>query len=299
MRKVNGNVGDDVFTLFLGDLERYPVPSPERERELGRLIQDGLQARRILAGKTVSRKEKTKLLKQVQAGDAAYAEMVCSNLRLVVHWAKQFRDRGVELVDLVQDGITGLMHAVEKFDWTKGYKFSTYGSWWIRQALQRSVAASSAIRLPLEVFENRGQIARLCQEFMLEHHRSPTREEIADRLGLTVSRIRFAETAAIASRSLDHPAADDVGAPLGELVAKAEDPTNDVIDALERSEVQEAVRRLPKPYRTVIQLRFGIGVDRPHSINEVSTLLSMGTRRVRVVERDGITLLRGDRSLAA
>jgi RNA polymerase primary sigma factor len=268
---VQGDVRDAV-SLFLADLEKYPVPSPERQIEL---------ARRIAGGDAEAR-----------------SEMVRCNLRLVVHWARKSAGKGVDMADLIQEGVFGLMHAVDKYDWERGFAFSTYASWWIRQSIQRAFLTKYTIRLPLEVIENQTGVARLQDEFLGTLQRLPTAEEIEESLSISSSRRRMAEEAAHVTTSLDRTASVDGTTALGDLIAGV-DPDDDVEAAMSREAVRQAISALPQPYRTVVELRFGFDDDCPRSFHHVATTLKMSERTVKRIEAQAFAMLRSSPILAA
>lgn len=223
----------DLMRLYLDDVGRQPMPTPEEQTELAR---------------------------RVGRGDrAARDEMIAANLRLVVFWARRYQGRGVDLVDLVQEGTLGLIHAVERFEWQRGFRFSTYASWWIRQALQRAVlGASRTIRLPERATAGAGG-------------GDPDAEGSPAGLPRVVA-------------SLDQPVADGGGL-LGDLIASDEVAVEDeVADGVSRAALRAAVERLPEPERTVIRARFGLSGDPPASLASTARVLAVGIRRVRQVE---------------
>src|SRR5579864_1426861 len=193
----NSTSTHDGIRLFLDDLDRYPLPDHEQQVEL---------AKRVAAG-----------------DDEARREMIAANLRLVVHWARRYQDRGVDFGDLVQEGTFGLMRAVDKFDWQRGFRFSTYATWWIRQALQRAVQQhGNTIRVPMEVAEQVQRADRVTWELAADLQRDPTAAEVAEASGVTEKDLECLHAAARVVASLDQPAGADTGTALGDLVG-AED----------------------------------------------------------------------------
>jgi RNA polymerase primary sigma factor len=250
----------DTIRLFLDDLERYPLPGPEEQIELA---------------------------KAVAAGDEeARRRMIAANLRLVIHWARRYQDRGVDFADLLQEGTFGLMRAVDKFDWERGFRFSTYATWWIRQALQRAVQQhGNTIRVPMEVAELAQRIDRTTWELANELRRDPTRAEIAEAAGVDEETVDQLGQAARVTASLDQPAGADSTTPLGDLVG-AEDASFE--DEVERELVMERVRaavdRLGELERAVVRLRFGLDTGSPVSLQATAAQLGIGVRRARQAE---------------
>jgi RNA polymerase primary sigma factor len=223
----------DSMTLFMNQIGRWPLLTASDEVELAKRIERGdLQAKE---------------------------RMINSNLRLVVHNARRYTGHGVSLGDLVQEGIIGLNRAVEKFDWRKGFKFSTYATWWIRQACQRAVAnQSKTIRIPVHVDERRTKLARAGQRFEIQHGRAPTLEELAEAGGMSLQHAQEALAAVEASVSLNQHMGDD-GGELGDLFADPEsvDPESVAVGAVRGAAVRQAVAKLPERERRIIELRFG------------------------------------------
>jgi RNA polymerase primary sigma factor len=227
--------------LYLDDVGRVPLPTAE---------------------------EQVRLAQRVEAGDEeARAEMIAANLRLVVHWARRYQGRGVDLVDLVQEGAFGLMRAVEKFDWRKGFKFSTYATWWIRQSLQRAVQSKGrAIRLPEDAV---------------------AAEAAAEREG-DESQPHLPRVVA----SLDQPLGSEATATLGDVLTGEQiDLEEEVAHAISLERLDEAIERLPDLERAVVRLRFGLDGQPPASLETTAKQLGIGVRRVRSIEASALRFL--------
>jgi RNA polymerase primary sigma factor len=256
--------------LLLRDLDRYPMPNYDEQVELA---------------------------KRVSAGDEeAKKQMVAANLRLVLHWARRYQDRGVEMVDLVQEGTFGLLRAVEKFDWERGFKFSTYATWWIRQALQRAVQQHGrTIRIPLEVGEQLQRLEATTAELTSLYGRKPTDDELTEATGMTKAERRNLEGLAGVTASLDQPASSDSSTTLGDLVAPSND---DWVGSIEQAMLDEqllgALDQLSDLQREVLTLRFGLGGESPLSLQATANRLDIGVRRVRRAEEEALAVLRED-----
>jgi RNA polymerase primary sigma factor len=260
-------VSVDSLQLFLSEIGRHPLLTPSEE---------------------------VALAKRVERGDAAAKErMITSNLRLVVSIAKRYRNRGVPFGDLIQDGVIGLNRAVEKFDWRKGYKFSTYATWWIRQAVQRSIAGQSrTIRVPTHVHERRHTLDRHARRLAPQLGRDPTNEELAEASGIALKHVEEALGVVEARVSLNQRVGNEENAELGELFAdeNADDPGELADASLRTRELRRALTELPERERRVLELRFGIDGE-PHSLEAIGRELGLSRERIRHLEGDGLAKL--------
>jgi RNA polymerase primary sigma factor len=265
----------DSLQLFLNEAGRYPLLTAAEEVELA---------------------------KRIERGDLAAKErMITSNLRLVVSIAKRYQTQGITLGDLVQEGVIGLIRATEKFDWRKGFKFSTYATWWIRQAVQRGVANKArTIRIPVHVVEREQKVSRAERELLARLGRAATDDEVAAHSKLPLSQVLEVRAAARAVASTDAPIGADGDASLGELFAAQGPSTEDEADATLRDDaVRRAVAKLPDRQRDVIALRFGLVGEGPTSLEQIGKQLGLTRERVRQIEAEALRRLAEDEDLAA
>jgi RNA polymerase primary sigma factor len=276
---VNGDLAEsttDALQLFLNEMGKYKLLTAEEEVELAKRIERGDKEAKDL--------------------------MVNSNLRLVVSIAKRYQGHGLSLLDLIQEGIIGLIRAVEKFDWRRGYKFSTYATWWIRQAVQRGVANKAReIRIPVHIVDRERKIARAERELMAKLGRAPEEAEIAKAAKLPLKQVREVRQAARAVTSLDKPVGEEGGTSLGELVAGDEPGPEETLHvSLEEDMLRRAVESLPDRHQEIVKLRYGLNGDTdPKSLEEIGRHLGLTRERVRQLEADALERLAVTREIEA
>ena len=248
--------------------------------------------------------EEVELAKRVERGDKeAKDRMINSNLRLVISIAKRYQGHELPLLDLIQEGIIGLIRAVEKFDWRRGFKFSTYATWWIRQAVQRGVANKArTIRIPVHISEREQRLRRAERELRAKLGRDPDEKEVAKAAKLPLEQVREVREAARAVTSLDRPVGEEGDATFGDLVAKehAPPPEEEVRVTLGREALHRAVAELPDREREVVKLRYGLNGDSdPASLDEIGRRLGITRERVRQIEAEALERLAVNRELDA
>ncbi|MGH9307230.1 MAG: sigma-70 family RNA polymerase sigma factor [Acidimicrobiales bacterium] len=265
----DANYSADSVRALLADLDSYPLLSPTEQLEMA---------------------------KRVELGDEqARKAMITANMRLVVHWAKRYQDRGVDLADLIQEGSFGLMRAVEKYDWRRGFRFSTYATWWVRQALQRAIHNyGQTIRLPMDVAERSRHIDIAARELADDLERDATDAEIAEAAGITEAQMETARQAARVVASLDQQVGADGGTTLGELISNGEEGFEEELTyQMAIGSLRLALDKLNPLPRQVVELRFGLTGSPPASLEATARSLGIGVRRARSLEAEALGFLAG------
>ena len=287
---------EDVVRLYLADIGQYPLLTKDDEVQLAQAIEAGTDARRRLdANPTSSPSAQRQLRRTVARGVDAERTFVQSNLRLVVSIAKKYQASGLPLLDLVQEGNLGLIHAVEKFDWRKGFKFSTYATWWIRQAISRGIANTGrTIRLPVHAGDTLVRLQKARSRLELTLGRAPSLREIAVEIDLPEDKISEAMRFASEPLSLSVPLGEDGDAVLGDVVEDraAESPFDAASSALLPTEVARMLAPLDDREREVLTLRFGLDHGQPRTHEEVGEHFRLTRERIRQIEARAMSKLR-------
>jgi RNA polymerase primary sigma factor len=295
-RSGDGGTSDTV-RLYLKEIGRVSLLTADDERELAQRIEAGrLAAERIECTETeLPLWERRRLQRLVGDGEVARAQLIQANLRLVVSIAKRYVGRGMLLLDLVQEGNLGLMRAVEKFDHTKGFKFSTYATWWIRQAITRAIADQSrTIRIPVHMVENMNRVLRIQRQLAQELERDPTLAELAARTGLGVDRVREIQRIALDPLSLDSPVGEEDDSNLADFIEDlaAEAPAEVATRRMLTDAVEEALGELSPREQEVVRLRFGLVDGQARTLEEVGKEFGVTRERIRQIEAKTLAKLR-------
>ena len=291
----------DLVRVYLNGIGKTALLTAEDEVELAKRIEAGLYAQHLLdTRKRLGEKRKNALASIATDGRAARSHLLEANLRLVVSLAKRYTGRGMPLLDLIQEGNLGLIRAMEKFDYTKGFKFSTYATWWIRQAITRGMADQSrTIRLPVHLVEQVNKLSRIKREMHQTLGREATDEELAEESGIPAEKINDLLEHSRDPVSLDMPVGADEEAPLGDFIEDSEamSAENTVIAELLHTDIRHVLATLDEREKQVIQLRFGLDDGQPRTLDQIGKLFGLSRERVRQIEREVMIKLRnGDRA---
>ena len=299
---------EDSIRVYLQEIGRIRLLRPDEEIELARKIADLLQLEELAAqfesenDHYPSTKEWAALVemplirfrRRLMLGRRAKEKMVQSNLRLVVSIAKKYMNRGLSFQDLIQEGSLGLIRAAEKFDHEKGYKFSTYATWWIRQAITRAIADQSrTIRLPVHLYETISRIKKTTKVLSQEFGRKPTEEEIAESMEMTIEKLRFIAKSAQLPISLETPIGKEEDSRLGDFIeADIENPEQDVAKNLLREDLEGVLATLSPRERDVLRLRYGLDDGRMKTLEEIRQIFDVTRERIRQIEAKALRKLR-------
>jgi RNA polymerase primary sigma factor len=298
--------GADPVRFYLKEIGKVPLLSAEEEVALAQRIESGAAAEMHLADRSavleeggqpepLSDSEHRELVRLARDGEIAKAKLIEANLRLVVSIAKRYRNRNLAFLDLIQEGNLGLMRAVEKFDYTKGFKFSTYATWWIRQAITRAIADQArTIRIPVHMVETINKVVRVQRQLLQELGREPSVEEVADRSEMTVSRVREILRLNQDTVSLEQPMGDEDGFSLSDVIedADAEVPADAAARAMLNAAVKEALSQLSDREQKVVRLRFGLDDGHMRTLEEVGKEFGVTRERIRQIEAKTLAKLR-------
>jgi len=305
IRSTDGIDGKDAVGLYLDGIAKTPLLTAEEEVILAKRIEAGLFARALLNGfepehAQVATHEELELI--AEQGEQALQRFITANLRLVVSVARKYGRAQMPLLDLVQEGNTGLIRAVEKFDYSKGFKFSTYATWWVRQSISRGIAQQGRIvRLPVHVAEQVNQVSAVRRTLERRLGREPELTEIADELGLTEEQVIDLLRLARDHVSLDAPVEEDGDTALGDLLAREMSPGPDemVLDAEDRARLDGMLSSLDERSADVVRRRYGLLDGRQAKLADIAAVWGITAERVRQIERHAIAKLRSAHDLAA
>ena len=294
LREIPG-VSDSVG-MSLESVAEHRLLTADDEVRLARAMERGRRAQQELdASDSHNPAKRATLYRDVHDGDEAKAEFIRSNLRLVISIAKRYAGRGLDLLDLVQEGNLGLIRAVEKFDWRKGFKFSTYATWWIRQAITRELGNQGrTIRLPVHMVDTVRTVQEVIVTLNEKLRRRPTMTEIADASGLDLDRVRIALDAPGDTVSLDRPVGAEGDAELGDFVTDqdADDPFIHAADTSARLHLSRAMCLLSDRERIVVELRYGLDGTHPRTLADVGKVFDLTRERIRQIEGRALAKLR-------
>ncbi len=291
----------DLVRVYLNGIGRTALLTAEQEVDLAKRIEAGVfAAHKLETGSRLSPQRKADLRAVIRGGNTARNHLLVANLRLVVSLAKRYTGRGMPLLDLIQEGNLGLIRAVEKFDYTKGFKFSTYATWWIRQAISRGMADQGrTIRLPVHLVEQVNKLSRLKRELHQQLGRDATMAELAEESGIPEEKIADLLDHARDPVSLDMPVGSDEEAPLGDFIEDSESTSAEaqVVAGFMHEDINKVLRTLDEREQSVVRLRYGLDDGRPRTLDEIGRVFGISRERVRQIERDSMAKLRvGERS---
>ncbi len=290
---------NDTVGLYLKEMAQVPLLATEEEVRLARAIEMGREAREILSSNGAGKAERQLLEKRIEAGIVAREHLIKANTRLVVSIAKKYMGRGVPFLDLIQEGNLGLMKAVKKFDYKRGYRFSTYATWWIRQTITRSIADQGrTIRVPVHMSDRIRRLYKVARQLEQEYGRQPTPEEIAQEMGLDADKVRWMLRVSWRPMSLERPIGDDGDS--DELGSFIEDratpmPTDDASQRLLAEKIQEMLTTLSPREARILRLRFGLVDGCSHTLEEVGQRFGLTRERIRQIEGKALRRLRHPR----
>ena len=286
----------DTVRMYLKEIGRVNLLTAEGERQLAKRIEDGVAAgERMLCDPELSEVGRRRLQRVRNDGEVARAQLIQANLRLVVSIAKRYVGRGMLFLDLIQEGNLGLMRAVEKFDYTKGFKFSTYATWWIRQAITRAIADQArTIRIPVHMVESMNRVMRIQRQMTQELEREPTADELAEKTGLTADRVREIQLIALDPLSLDSPVGEEDDSNLADFIedSGADAPAEVATKRMLAEAVGQALDELSDREKEVVKLRFGLVDGQARTLEEVGREFGVTRERIRQIEAKTLAKLR-------
>ncbi|HVM12993.1 MAG TPA: RNA polymerase sigma factor RpoD [Egibacteraceae bacterium] len=288
---------NDPVRMYLREIGRVPLLTPEEEVDLAKRVEAGLAATQLLADESLALidVERTKLDRIERGGQLAKRKLVEANLRLVVSIAKRHVGRGLLLLDLIQEGNLGLIRAVDKFDYTKGYKFSTYATWWIRQAITRAIADQArTIRIPVHMVETINRVVRMQRQLLQDLGREPTAEEIGREVELSAERVRQIQQLSQEPVSLETPVGEEDESSLSDFLEDTDAviPLDAASFALMQEQIQLILHTLTAREQKVIKMRFGMTDGQPRTLEEVGVEFGVTRERIRQIESKTLSKLR-------
>jgi RNA polymerase primary sigma factor len=286
---------DDSISLYLKEIGRVPLLTAEEEVSLAKRMERGREARQRLTLASDNGTERERLLANVKDGQAAQEHLIKANSRLVVSVAKKYVGRGVPFLDLIQEGNIGLIRAVKKFDYRRGYKFSTYATWWIRQAVTRAIADQGrTIRVPVHMYEQINRLTRTSRALVQELGRDPTTEEIAERLNVPPRKVEQIIRVSQRPLSLEMPVGEEEDSYLGDFIedAEADSPTDSASQTMLRQVIDEIFESLTPREVRILQLRFGLVDGYSYTLEEVGKKFGVTRERIRQIEAQALGRLR-------
>ena len=295
---LSGIAADDAVGLYLREMARVPLLSLEEETRLAHIIEIGREAERVLANNGTDPVERARLEALVEEARAAREHLIKANTRLVVSIAKKYIGRGVPFLDLIQEGNLGLMKAVEKFDYRRGYRFSTYATWWIRQTISRAVADQSrTIRVPVHMSDRIRRLYKTAQQLEQEYGRPPTPEEIAAELDMEPRKVQWMLRVSWRPLSLEHPVGEEEDNELGAFIEDDSTPTppQSAYQKMLAEKIEEVLSTLSPREARILRLRFGLGGGRSHTLEEVGQKFGLTRERIRQIEGKALRRLRHPR----
>ncbi len=289
---------EDTITQYMNEIARTPLLTAEEELELGKAMVAGRAARKRLYNRVTSSAERKRLTQVVQEGDAARQRLISANFRLVISIAKKYRERGVLFSDLIQEGNIGLMRAVDKFDYTRGFKFSTYATWWIRQSVTRAIADHGRmIRLPVHASDKVNRLAIVSRQLEQELGRKPTADEIARELNISAYKVERLIERSQQPLSLEMTLGQDTESTLGDIIPdeQALSPSESATRQLLSEEIRGALAGLTAREQEILSLRFGLADGQARTLDDIGEQLGYTRERIRQIETQALRKLRDPR----
>jgi RNA polymerase primary sigma factor len=286
---------EDTLSLYMKEVGRMPLLTGEQEVALAKRIERGKQARELLAKRAVKPSKRAELQAHVEDGWAAREHLLTANSRLVISVAKKYMGRGVPFADLIQEGNIGLIRATKKYEYRRGLKFSTYATWWIRQAVTRAIADQGrTIRLPVHMGDQINRLLRASHELTQKLSRQPTNRELSEHLDIPVAKVEKMKQVAQLPLSLETPTNEEEDSVLGDFLedAEADSPPEAVDESLMRQRMREALNALPPRERVVLELRYGLADGVIYTLEEIGRKLGVTRERTRQIESQALSRLR-------